>query len=101
MTFSLYLSQTPGGKSYDAVWVLAWALDQMIKDGYNVDETPLGFDFSQGFQVEPWKPGDKLLEYIKKVTSSLPLSLPLPLPLPHSPLFPVMLVSHELEHLLL
>ena len=34
-------SQTPGGKSYDAAYVVAVALDRMIKHGANVKETSL------------------------------------------------------------
>lgn len=62
------LKQTPGGKSYDAVFVLGAALDQMIKDGFNVKEASLGFDFGSKLTSSPWAPGKRLMEYIKNVS---------------------------------
>ena len=62
------MQQTPGGKSYDAALVLAAALDRMIKDGLNVKETSLGFEFSSKVTSTPWSPGKRLMEYIKNVS---------------------------------
>ena len=62
------LAQTPGGKSYDAVLVLGSALDQMIKDGFNVKEASLGFNFDRTVASNPWEPGKKFMEYIKNVS---------------------------------
>lgn len=60
-------SQTPGGKSYDAAYVVAVALDRMIKHGSNVKETSLGFNFDSEDTSNVWKPGRTLMEYIKNV----------------------------------
>lgn len=60
-------SQTPGGKSYDAAYVVAVALDRMIKHGANVKETSLGFNFDSEDTSNVWKPGRTLMEYIKNV----------------------------------
>lgn len=60
-------SQTPGGKSYDAAYVVAVALDRMIKQGANVKETSLGFNFDSVDTSSVWKPGRTLMEYIKNV----------------------------------
>lgn len=62
------LVQTPGGKSYDAVLVLGTALDQMIKDGFNVKEASLDFNFDRTVASNPWAPGKKFMEYIKNVS---------------------------------
>lgn len=62
------LVQTPGGKSYDAVLVLGTALDQMIKDGFNIKEASLGFNFDRTVASNPWAPGKKFMEHIKNVS---------------------------------
>lgn len=62
------IQKTPGGKSYDAALVAAAALDQMIKDGLDVKETSLEFDFGGQITTKPWPPGQKLMEYIKNVS---------------------------------
>lgn len=59
--------QTPGGKSYDATYIVAVALDRMIKHGANVKETSLGFNFDSEDITNVWKPGITLMEYIKNV----------------------------------
>ncbi|KAJ7372454.1 hypothetical protein OS493_018961 [Desmophyllum pertusum] len=59
---------TPGGKSYDAALVVAAALDRMIKDGLNVKEMSLEFDFEGGVTAKPWPPGQKLKANIKNVS---------------------------------
>lgn len=64
----MLLQQTPGGKSYDAVLVLAVALDRMTKDGFNVKETSLGFEFGSKVTSTLWSPGKRLMEYIKNVS---------------------------------
>lgn len=66
-----FIQQTPGGKSYDAALVVAAALDQMIKDGLDVKETSLEFDFGGQITTKPWPPGQKLMEYIKNVSQNL------------------------------
>ena len=64
----MVLKQTPGGKSYDAALVPAAALDWMIKDGFNVKETFLGFEFGSKVTSTPWSSGKRLMEYIKNVS---------------------------------
>jgi len=63
-----FIQKTPGGKSYDAALVVATALDQMIKDGLDVKETSLQFDFGGQITTKAWPPGQKLMEYIKNVS---------------------------------
>ena len=46
---------------------MAAALDKMIKDGLDVTETSLEFDFGGQISTKPWPPGQKLMEYIKNV----------------------------------
>ena len=47
---------------------MAAALDKMIKDGLDVTETSLEFDFGGLITAKPWSPGQKLMEYIKNVS---------------------------------
>lgn len=47
---------------------MAAALDQMIKDGVDVKEASLEFDFGGKETTKPWPPGQKLMDYIKKVS---------------------------------
>ncbi len=47
---------------------MAAALDQMIRDGLNVKETSLEFDFGGKVTTKPWPPGQKLMDYIKSVS---------------------------------
>ena len=47
---------------------MATALDKMIKDGLDVTETSLEFDFGGQITTKPWPPGQKLMEYIKSVS---------------------------------
>lgn len=47
---------------------MAAALDKMIKDGLNVTETSLKFDFGGQITTKPWPSGQKLMEHIKNVS---------------------------------
>lgn len=49
---------------------MAAALDQMVKDGLDVTETSLEFDFGGTIATKPWPPGQKLMEYIKNVSNT-------------------------------
>lgn len=48
---------------------MAAALDQMIKDGLDVNEASLEFDFGGKVTIKPWPPGQKLMDYIKNVST--------------------------------
>lgn len=67
----MLIHQTPGGKSYDAALVAAAALDQMLKDGLDVKEASLEFDFGGKVTTKPWPPGQELMDYIKNVSKML------------------------------
>lgn len=43
-------------------------MDQMIKDGVDVKEASLEFDFGGKVTTKPWPPGQKLMDYIKNVS---------------------------------
>lgn len=66
------VQQIPGGKSYDAALVVGAALSKMIKDGFDVKEASLEFDFEGGISTRPWPPGQRLMDYIKNVSAIYP-----------------------------
>lgn len=45
------------------------ALNKMIKDGFEVKEVSLEFDFEGEVSTRPWPPGQKLMDYIKNVSA--------------------------------
>lgn len=41
----------------------------MMRNGLDVKEASLEFDFGGGVSTKPWPPGQKLMDYIKNVNA--------------------------------
>lgn len=62
----VFTRQVVSGKVFDSTFVLASALHHMVLDGYDVTGEDVRFNFNEG-RVLPWRNGEDLMKYIKKV----------------------------------